>query len=97
MEDALRWLVTFSSPYHLFWFMLSTGWLAVTLGWRRPWQAKYALIGHAVTAVDAALAILFGVGGPVYSVHCIWFNGLMAVLHWRLLERFMRDNETGSP
>lgn len=94
MTEAVRWLFTFSSPYHLFWFLLSMTWLVVTLSLRgRRWPATYGCIGHAVTVIDAALALAMDVGGPVYSVHCIWFNALMALAHWGIVEyRAIRDD-----
>ena len=87
MSDAIRWLFTFSSPYHLAWFLLSMTVLLASLAsahfFGKRWF-HYACIFHALVVVETALTLAFGDGGEVFSVHCIWFNGLMAALHWRL-------------
>jgi hypothetical protein len=88
MADAIRSFFSFSSPYHLVWFCISMTWLAVALTFPRTvWPRAYGCVGHAVTTIDAILHVLTAGNGPVYSVHCIWFNALMAFAHWQLLKR----------
>lgn len=87
MPEPVRWLFTFSSPYHFFWFVVSMTWLAVTLVLAgRRWPAIYGSIGHAVTVIDTAIALVYLGPSPVYSVHCLWFNGLLALAHWFIFE-----------
>jgi hypothetical protein len=94
MTEAIRWLFTFSSPYHLFWFLLSMTWLVATLTLRNQrWMPLYGSMGHMVTVIDAV--IMLTVVGPsqVYSIHCVWFNALMALAHYFILEaRALRDD-----
>jgi len=88
MLDALIWLVTFSSPYHQAWFLMSmfiliASCLSVKLGCRRhlPWVALF----HGIVAFEALLWITLRPGeNQVYSVHCIWFNGLMFAVYYFL-------------
>jgi hypothetical protein len=46
---------------------------------------------HGFTAVSAVFVTKLGtVNGPVYSVDCIWFNGLMVLVYlivWRIARR----------
>lgn len=91
-DDTFRWLVTFASPYHLAWFLLSAAGVAAALGidaaFRLSGKAHaWALLGHAVVAIEAIIHEMIGAESAVFSVHCIWFNALMAFLHWRLLVR----------
>lgn len=77
----------FSSPYHLAWFLLSMiALVAMVLASRygRRWF-HWGCLFHALVAVEAVLNLVFMEPGPVFSVHCIWFNGLMALLHWKLI------------
>ena len=77
----------FSSPYHMAWFLLSVTGLVVTIlasYYGRRWFV-YGCIAHAIVVVETVLNLLFMEPGPVFSVHCIWFNGLMALLYWHLV------------
>lgn len=88
MAEVIRWLFTFSSPFHLIWFLLSMTWLVVALtGPRTLWPRLYGCIGHSVVAMNAGAHLWLVGGGPVYSVHCIWFNALMGVIYWSLIKR----------
>jgi hypothetical protein len=94
VEDALAWLVTFSSPYHLAWFLLSTFVLALTLAVGRTERPHVmACVGHGFTVINAAIHVMLEGDGPVYSVHCLWFNALMAYVHWRLAARRVARKE----
>jgi hypothetical protein len=77
----------FSSPYHFAWFLLSMTVLVVMVlasYYGRRWF-MYGFLGHAIVVIETVLVLAFGDGGQVYSVHCIWFNGLMALLYWKLI------------
>lgn len=91
-DDALSLLFSFASPYHLAWFAMSmTALLAVTIldrALRLAGKAHlYALFAHVVVAIEAVIHEMIGHESMVFSVHCIWFNALMAVTHWILLAR----------
>ena len=77
----------FSSPYHFAWFLLSVAGLVVTIlasYYGRRWFV-YGCLAHAIVVIETILVLTLGDGGQVYSVHCIWFNGLMALLYWKLI------------
>lgn len=87
MSEAARWLVTFSSPYHLAWFLLSMTALVICIlasYYGRRWFV-YGFLGHSIVVVETVLTLAFAEPGPVFSVHCIWFNGLLALLYWKLI------------
>lgn len=89
IDDAVSWLITFSSPYHLAWFLLSMFLLLLALT-IRPWRGTlhgYVIIFHGVVAIEATITTILGIESRVFSMHCIWFNLLMAFAHWRLLVR----------
>jgi len=95
-------LATFSSPYHQAWFigsmlLLLLSCLAVQFGFRQKFQ--WLAVLHAVVAVEAALWITLrpGESQEVYSVHCIWFNLLLATVHYFLTDsQGVKDAEARS-
>ena len=95
IEDAVTWLVTFSTPYHLAWFLLSMfGVLAALLsGARRCDVHGWLLVGHCIVVIEAVIMTTLDIRTQVFSVHCIWFNALMAFGHWRLLLRAQRSED----
>ena len=87
VEHTVGWLTTFSSPYHLTWFLLSMAAFVICIlasYYGRRWF-HYGFLGHAVVVVETVLTLAFAEPGPVFSVHCIWFNALMALLYWKLI------------
>lgn len=89
MDEALRWLTTFSSPFHLVWFLLSMIVLVGTIlasYYGRRWF-HWCCIGHAIVAFETLLVLLFEADPDrvAFSPHCIWFNGLLALLYWKLV------------
>lgn len=90
MNPGLRELISPSSPFHLAWFvcsvvMLGISIVAAVMRFRAP--AKYFCFFHVAVAIEVPFVLLFGYDGPVFSVHCIWFNALMAFIHWQILTR----------
>lgn len=85
-------LVTFSSPVHQAWFLISMFLLllscsAVVMGYGQKFQ--YLSVLHAIVAFEAVLMHLFRPEeSEPFSVHCIWFNFLMAVIYF-----FLTDSE----
>ncbi len=95
---ALHWLTTFASPYHLAWFILSMSWVLVALGTLpRVWPRTYGCLFHALVAFEALLNVVLSGDGPVFSVHCIWFNGLMAVIYWAWLPSDPKPDRPDDP
>lgn len=93
----MRELLSFSSPYHLAWFLLSMIALVACIlasYYGRRWFV-YGFLGHAIVVVETVLVLAFGDGGQVYSVHCIWFNGLLALLYWKLIGTNADPDEGG--
>ena len=89
--DEFISLVTFESPLHQIWFVVSMGFLLVSClavrlgGYRQKFQ--YLSVLHSVVAVEAILMTLFRPEQrEVFSVHCIWFNLLMAGIYFFLTD-----------
>ncbi len=82
-------LVTFNSVFHQVWFIISM--LLLFASCARVWLGKsqifpWLCLGHAIVAFEAICMTLFRPGeNEVFSVHCIWFNGLMAAVYFLLL------------
>jgi hypothetical protein len=87
--DTLIGLATFSSTFHQAWFIgsltvLLLSCLGAWLGQRHIFH--WLCLGHAVIAFEAVCETLFRSGeNEAFSVHCIWFNALMAVVYFLLL------------
>jgi hypothetical protein len=83
-------LITFESPLHQAWFLGSMFLLllscsAVVMGYRQKFQ--YLSVLHAIVAIEAILMFIFRPGeNEVFSVHCIWFNFLMATAYFFLTD-----------
>jgi len=90
--EGLISLVTFESPIHQVWFLGSMFLLllscsAVVMGFRQKFQ--YLSVLHGIVAIEAVLMFIFRPGeNEAFSVHCIWFNFLMAVVYF-----FLTDSE----
>ncbi len=69
-------------------------WLVVALILRRKiWPLRGGMIFHALAVFDALFTLgMFG-ESQVYSVHCVWFNTLMAGLYYWLLKRISAKND----
>lgn len=94
--NALHWLFTFASPYHAIWFAISMAGLIVAIfaGKYRTDAHVWAVLFHVTVVIEAAIMVwLVRYKGPVYSINCVWFNALMAFIHWRLLRRCVRRQE----
>ncbi|MFA6603933.1 MAG: hypothetical protein WCT10_03800 [Patescibacteria group bacterium] len=95
-------LVTFTSLAHQIWFVGSMLLLlifcsAVLLGFNQ--QFHFLAILHAIVAVEAIFSRLFRPEDTeVFSVHCIWFNLLMAIVYIFLTDSAgtgqLKDDET---
>jgi len=87
--DTLIELVTFNSGFHQAWFIGSM--LLLFASCARAWLGRsqifsWLCLGHCAVAVEAVLMTLFRPGeNEVFSVHCIWFNLLMAGAYFLLL------------
>ena len=87
--DAIIGFLTFNSGFHLAWFVGSM--LLLFASCARVWLGKshifpWLCLGHAIVAFESICMTLFRPGeNEVFSVHCIWFNGLMAVVYFLLL------------
>lgn len=88
----------FSSPYHMAWFLLSMIVLVALIlasYYGKRWF-HWGFLLHGLVTVETVLVLLFDDGGQVFSVHCIWFNGLLALLYWKLIGTNVDiDNENG--
>ena len=88
MPDTIRSLFSLSSPYHLYWFVCSMAMLGVSIV--AAARGSRALIGyfcffHAMVTIEVPFVLFFfNYNGPVFSVHCIWFNALVALIHFAL-------------
>jgi len=86
----------FASPWHAAWFLFSLVMLAafITMG---LFGRNLFLIGvliHGLIAIQALLTLTVGqADGEIISIHCVWFNAVMAFIHWRLLTAATRDKE----
>jgi len=87
--DTIIDLVTFNSVFHQIWFIGSM--LLLFASCARVWLGKshifpWLCLGHAVVAFEALLMTLFRPGeNEVFSIHCIWFNLLLAGVYYLLL------------
>ncbi len=87
--DAIISFLDFNSGFHQAWFIGSM--LLLFASCARAWLGKsqifsWLCLGHAIVAFEAICMTLFRPGeNEVFSVHCIWFNGLMAAIYFLLL------------
>ena len=81
----------FRSPNHAAWFFVSVAVLIISLIYafyrlgtaRAIW--RFVIGTHVGTVVLAILVVATRGSGPVYSIDCIWFNALMALIYGSLL------------
>jgi hypothetical protein len=104
LETVDLWGIHFRSVSHALWFMATMGILLTATffymrsAWhgRAPntaWVKTYTL-AHLVTAVIAVWLTSEGtVSTPGFSVDCIWFNSLMALLHLVVFLAFLAHHK----
>ncbi len=85
--------ITFRSPQHMHWFVMSMGYLVIVLScvgirsflsgsFDKGGLLRWGIVYHLFTSLSAVVITKFGtINGPVYSRDCIWFNALMAALY----------------
>ena len=108
METVDFWEITFRSAQHLGWFIKTLVVFTVTVGWffvnsifiRKSITPSLSwllmVLVHIVASLVSVVATRFGtVNGSEYSVDCIWFNALVAlvylILWWLIYMKFTKE------
>lgn len=87
------WLVRkriFRNANHAIWFLCSSGFLLLLIGFqadinRRVLAAAVALIAHLPPFITSVVTIAKKQPSEIYSKDCIWFNGFMLALYAALI------------
>lgn len=93
MEAVELFGITFRSEHHLHWFIMTMMLFGASLlcaaicMWRKLYMGPFAIWGSLSfisfsTFMSAIVETKLGmVNGPVWSVDCIWYNGLLTALY----------------
>lgn len=85
MIDFVREIANFRNLNHEVWFYLSMIQLIVCVSlyfiFKFKLQFLFMIVYHTVTSIQATIITLFGIKSSIYSVDCIWFNGIMVVIY----------------
>jgi hypothetical protein len=88
MMEIKLFFINFKSESHLLWFFLTIFVLLVTLLLKLFFNKSlfdFLALFHAVNSIMAATYICVREDRNVYSVDCIWFNGLASLIYFSLL------------